>query len=335
MSVKYTVCETKPVSEVFGLMSTLVWLLLMSPLLIAYPVFFALFYYFPVLRLPLLGYLAWIFVIDRGALITGRKSFFKSIYWNFPHWKGFAGYFPAKLVKTADLDPTKKYLFGFHPHGLYGISLFACCYNQDQWLQQSMFPGIDLLVCTLPANFYIPFWRDWLLSVGVGNSSAESIRYRINNGDPGTGMVIAVGGQEEFRHMKPGTLDLVLKNRKGFVKIAIQTGVSLVPILSFGENDLYEPIQNKKVKKVMNNVFYSLFKASAPLIYGRWGTIIPKKKPIHVVVGRPLEIKEANPHPTPEEIDRVHKQYLDNMRQLYDDFKDIFHKDRAKDMTFV
>ena len=37
--------------------------------------------------------------------------------------------------------------------------------------------------------------------------------------------------------MKPGTLDLVLKNRKGFVKIAIQTGASLVPVISFGENE--------------------------------------------------------------------------------------------------
>ena len=35
---------------------------------------------------------------------------------------------------------------------------------------------------------------------------------------------------------KPGANDLVLKRRKGFVKIALRTGASLVPVYSFGEN---------------------------------------------------------------------------------------------------
>lgn len=26
-------------------------------------------------------------------------------------------YFPIALVKTADLDPSKNYVFGYHPHG--------------------------------------------------------------------------------------------------------------------------------------------------------------------------------------------------------------------------
>ena len=37
----------------------------------------------------------------------------------------------------------------------------------------------------------------------------------------------------------PDTTDLVLKKRKGFVRIAIETGAALVPIFVFGENDLY------------------------------------------------------------------------------------------------
>jgi hypothetical protein len=32
-------------------------------------------------------------------------------------WKLFTGYFPVNLIKTADLDPTKNYLLGIHPHG--------------------------------------------------------------------------------------------------------------------------------------------------------------------------------------------------------------------------
>ena len=33
-------------------------------------------------------------------------------------WKRAAAYFPAKMHKTADLDPAGNYLFACHPHGI-------------------------------------------------------------------------------------------------------------------------------------------------------------------------------------------------------------------------
>ena len=38
---------------------------------------------------------------------------------------------------------------------------------------------------------------------------------------------------------RPGANDLVLKRRKGFVKIALRSGASLVPVYAFGENSTY------------------------------------------------------------------------------------------------
>uniref|UniRef100_A0A8C8DMX4 Uncharacterized protein n=1 Tax=Oryzias sinensis TaxID=183150 RepID=A0A8C8DMX4_9TELE len=44
-------------------------------------------------------------------------------------WGHFRDYFPLKLIKTVDLDPTKNYIFGFHPHGekLLSINLSHRC----------------------------------------------------------------------------------------------------------------------------------------------------------------------------------------------------------------
>jgi Diacylglycerol acyltransferase len=56
-----------------------------------------------------------------------------------------------------------------------------------------------------------------------------------NNG-PGSAITIVVGGAEESLHARPGVLELVLKKRHGFIRMAIETGSLLVPILSFGEN---------------------------------------------------------------------------------------------------
>lgn len=40
-------------------------------------------------------------------------------------WKHFAHFFPAKIIKTCDYDPTKNYIFGYHPHGILSAGAFA------------------------------------------------------------------------------------------------------------------------------------------------------------------------------------------------------------------
>jgi len=55
---------------------------------------------------------------------------------------------------------------------------------------------------------------------------------------PGSSITIVVGGAAESLSAHPGTADLTLKRRKGFIKLAIRTGASLVPVFSFGENDV-------------------------------------------------------------------------------------------------
>ena len=56
---------------------------------------------------------------------------------------------------------------------------------------------------------------------------------------PGESILLAVGGANESLLAHPGACDLVLKRRQGFVRIALLSGASLVPCVSFGENNLY------------------------------------------------------------------------------------------------
>ena len=58
----------------------------------------------------------------------------------------------------------------------------------------------------------------------------------VRNNGPGSAITIVVGGAEESLHARPGVMELVLKKRHGFIRIAIESGSLVVPVLSFGEN---------------------------------------------------------------------------------------------------
>lgn len=61
-------------------------------------------------------------------------------------------------------------------------------------------------------------------------------------------------------HLQPGHLDLVLQRRRGFVRLALDAGADLVPVLAFGENeqfgrwDLPEGSALDRVQKVFKKV---------------------------------------------------------------------------------
>ena len=85
------------------------------------------------------------------------------------------------------------------------------------------FPGIVPRLLTLTSNFRVPFYRDVILAMGICSVSKESCS-NILRGGPGQAITIVVGGAAESLSAHPGTADLTLRKRLGFIKLAIQHG---------------------------------------------------------------------------------------------------------------
>lgn len=67
-------------------------------------------------------------------------------------------------------------------------------------------------------------YRDILLLLGVCSVSKRSCSTILRRGKAGTAIVIVIGGATESLRAHPGTNDLTLKRRMGFVKIALREG---------------------------------------------------------------------------------------------------------------
>ncbi len=103
-------------------------------------------------------------------------------------------------------------------------------------------------------------------------------------------IMIVVGGASEALDSHPGTFDLVLRRLKGIFRLAYQHGASLVPVISFGENDVYQQVPNPPGSRIRSfqTTFLKWFGFSMPLFWGRGIFnytigLIPQRKPINTV----------------------------------------------------
>ncbi|KAK3994920.1 diacylglycerol acyltransferase-domain-containing protein [Cladorrhinum sp. PSN332] len=277
----------------------------------------------------------------------GRLRMRSERWRRLPIWKLFAEYFPAKLHKTHDLPPTRKYIFGYHPHGIISHGAFAAFATEGLGFSEK-FPGITNSLLTLDSNFRIPIYRDYILAFGIQSVSKESITNILTTGGRngegmGRAVTIVVGGARESLEAEPNTMNLVLADRKGFVKMAIRTGADLVPVLAFGENDLYDQVSPKDhpwLGKVQKWALRTL-KFTMPFLHGRGifnydVGLMPYRRPLNVVVGRPIMVEQRKEGEIEsEEVERLHREYVGELETMWETYKGSFAGQRKEEMKIL
>lgn len=288
-------------------------------LVMAYILIFTRFYWLGLI------YIAWIYYDRKTAEQGGRRSKWVR---NWSWWYYYRDYFPIKLVRTdnADLDPSRNYLLCCFPHGLLCTGPFAC-FATDTCDFKQIFPGITPYMLTLGMHFNRPFFRELIFGLGTASASAKSINYLL--GGPGTGRAAAlpVGGAAESFYCRPGQYKIVLKRRKGFVKLALKNGSPLVPVISFGETDLFSQVENPE-GSFMKAVQEFLRKATgiAPIMFFGRGFfqynfgLVPHRTAVTTVVGSPLEVGKIE-NPTDEQINEVHEKFTQHLVKMFEQEK--------------
>ena len=104
--------------------------------------------------------------------------------------------------------------------------------------------------------------------------------------------MIIIGGAREVYCQDENSIELVLKNRKGFVKKALKHGTDLVPTFSFGEASIYSNmVSNPKgsfIRSLQETILdkigfpFPIFFIGRGVFQYSFG-ILPKRHPITVV----------------------------------------------------
>ncbi|KAI6130195.1 diacylglycerol acyltransferase-domain-containing protein [Pisolithus croceorrhizus] len=255
-------------------------------------------------------YLVWMSWMDKSPVHGTRLSpWFRSL----KIWRYFAEYYPASCAEC-DLPPDRPYVFGYHPHAT-GFS--------------TAFPGIRPHLLTLTNNFDVPVYREILMALGISSVSKRSCSNILKRG-PGEAITIVVGGAAESLSARPGTADLTLRR-----------SADLVPVFSFGENDIYQQMPNEKGTTIyaLQKRFQKMFGFTLPLFHGRGLMnynlgLLPYRRRIVSVIGRPIRIRKCE-KPSVEEVTRIQTKYIEELTRIWNTYKDEFAKTRKRELSII
>ena len=140
-------------------------------------------------------------------------------------------------------------MFAAHPHGV--IPLGICLHIGTNATDiDKIFPHIQFRGVAVSACYIIPFYRDFCLALGGTDCRNSTIRSVLRHGC--SPVVVPGGAKESLLTRNRG--NTILVRHKGFIRIAIQEGISIVPMYSFGENYTWDIPEGSQPNAILNSI---------------------------------------------------------------------------------
>lgn len=124
---------------------------------------------------------------------------------------------------------------------------------------------------------------------------------------------------------------VLLKDRKGYAKLALQTGSPVHPCYAFGQNPTFSvwPTAGSWAHRMSKK-----WRISLMLFYGFWGLPVPRRQKLCLVIGAPLAV-ERIANPSQVDIDSLHQHFQRAVSELFERHKSSVEGYEQKKLDFA
>lgn len=279
------------------------------------------------------GWSAWYLLVLRNVAKStspwGSRSLAilvsRGLHWFGATWMTFS-HNAEESQQAGTWEDGKQYVLVWHPHGAFTI---AALYFLAHWWAKDFPSGARgrQFVCVAPLLLKIPFLSELLLLCHARSQDRETF-----GGLLAKGATVAVqpGGLVEQVETDDAKERVFFPARLGFIRLALQAGVPLLPVYAFGENQLY---RTSNWTRALNKWLYKKFKCGNLVIIGQFGLpstpVIPNplmlpvyRSGMHIRFGDPVDIGPKDENPSDEKVQEAFQKYTDALQKLFDKHKD-------------
>jgi 2-acylglycerol O-acyltransferase 2 len=211
-----------------------------------------------------------------------------------------------RVEHVAETMPEKG-IYIFHPHGMFSTALvFHIGTPMTDWAITNI-TGV-----ALSAMFMLPFTKQ-ILHPAFIPSTYSTMKEELAT----KSLALCLGGFNETAYVRPGVITAYVTHRRGIFRMALETGTPLVPVLTYGENELYDMYHSPFLDALQKNTMICFPTISSIM---QWISIIykPLKNPLRTVVGAAIPVSAVEGGaPTDEQIVALRTTYIAALRSLY------------------
>jgi Diacylglycerol acyltransferase len=222
-----------------------------------------------------------------------------------------------QIIETAPVDVREEmkrgtqYIIGIQPHGVVSfVGICAAINAPPEFL-------CHLRTAVASAVLKTPIVKHVMGIFGLIDASKRSLQKHLRSKKGIAGSVyIYVGGIAELFLSSPKDERLFLSERKGFIKLALQEGVDVVPVYLFGNTSVLTILKTGILATLSRRLQVSL-----TYFWGKFGLPLPRDEKLLYVCGQPLGMPKIE-QPTQEDIDTWHVAYCVEVTRIFDTYKE-------------
>lgn len=220
----------------------------------------------------------------------------------------------------------KNYLCVCQPHGALSYCGILSAINMDDDFHDE--PGV-FPTAVADAVMYTPIVKHVMGIFGLISAKKESMKRALKKPGAKGCVVLYVGGMAELFLSCENEERIYLNKRKGFIKLALQEGVDVLPVYLFGNTSVLSVLKKGILATISRRLQVSL-----TYIWGRWYLPIPRDCKCLYVMGQPLGLPQIA-DPTQEDIDKWHAKYCREVKRIFDTYKERVPEYKHKKLEIV